>query len=230
MSARDYETAMEKVRLDESVRRRILDAAASPAPRRRLVAAKPLLAAAALLALVLAPVALRGLRGGVMTAKAAADAGVSQASMAAAPEAAPGESGLQEAAGFAAPQAAAAGGAGEAGETHMRSALGASQQDGAATSQEENAMTPFARAERLAALLGLEIDTWTEQRDVAHAPAPGGTDTTVYEAQAGDVTFTVTREGVYAQGAGLPEPPADTDIQVLERDAQGAPSRVFLSD
>lgn len=216
MSARDYESAMEKVRLDESARQRILAAAAAPAPRRPLRFQKSLLAAAALLALVLAPVALRGLRGG-MTATNAAAAGEPQSSAAAVPRTA-------EAA-DAAPQAAADGAQNET-AAQPRLAMGAPQPAAQEAAKEESGMTPFARAERLAQLLGLELDTWTEEHDTARGPQ--GTDTVEYTAQAGDVLFSVAEEGVYAQGAALPEPPAGAGVQVLERESGGAPTKVFL--
>lgn len=219
MSARDYESAMEKVRLDESARRRILEAAAAPAPRRPLRFSRPLLAAAALLALVLAPVALRGLWGGGMTAQNMADAGAPRSSAAAAFDKA-------EMAEDTAPQAAAAGGAQNETAAQPRLAMEAPQQAAQEAAKEENGMTPFARAERLAQLLGLELDTWTEQHDTARGPE--GTDTTEYTAQAGDVLFTVAEEGVYAQGEALPEPAADAGVEVLERGPGGAPSKVFL--
>ena len=127
----------------------------------------------------------------------------------------------------AAPQAAAGGTQNET-AAQPRLAMEAPQQAAQETAKEETGMTPFARTERLAQLLGLELDTWTEQHDEARSP--DGTNTTTYTAQAGDVQFTVTETGVYAEGDTLPEPPAGAGIEVLVRDAEGAPNKVFLPD
>lgn len=215
MDARDYQAAMEKVRLSEAAKQRILAAAEAPAPKRRVPFPKQALAVAALLALVAAPVALRGLRGG-FSAKNSMDAGAVQSSAAAVPQTAaatqPDEA------------PAAAGGAAE-NEAAPRLAMAAPQEEAA---EEDGAMSPYLKVERLAQLLGLELDSWTEERD--QAKGPQGTDTARYSAGAGAVVFTVADEGVYAAGGGLPEPPADAGVEVLSRNAAGAPTQVFLPD